>query len=203
VQVYNSERWAREVQKLEKEEPPLQKPDLTLVGRACSGDTDSHVGWALHNVIPAKAAAMVAIAHSVIGDRHLAEDAAQQTFAKAVRQMAQLKNKDKFAAWLAAICRNVALDLARSRGMHQTADDLSMIAAKTHKSDITDIVKEAINELSAPAREVIFLRYYDGMTYEQISAVLGISEQAINGRLRRAKKKMANYLRHSGFGEVK
>jgi DNA-directed RNA polymerase specialized sigma24 family protein len=40
------------------------------------------------------------------------------------------------------------------------------------------------------------------MSYEQISAVLDISEQAINGRLRRAKKKMANYLRHSGLGEV-
>jgi len=197
VQVYNSERWAGDVQKLEKEEPVLQKPDLTLVERACNGDADSFTELC-RRYYPA----MVAIAHSVIGDRHLAEDAAQQTFAKAVRKLPQLKNKDKFAAWLAAICRNVALDLARSRGMHQTADDLSMIAAKTHKSDITDIVKEAINELSAPAREVIFLRYYDGMTYEQISAVLGISEQAINGRLRRAKKKMANYLRHSGFGEV-
>ncbi|HIJ53519.1 MAG TPA: sigma-70 family RNA polymerase sigma factor [Planctomycetes bacterium] len=197
MQVYNSERWAGDVQKLEKEEPVLQKPDLTLVERACNGDADSFTELC-RRYYPA----MVAIAHSVIGDRHLAEDAAQQTFAKAVRKLPQLKNKDKFAAWLAAICRNVALDLARSRGMHQTADDLSMIAAKTHKSDITDIVKEAINELSAPAREVIFLRYYDGMTYEQISAVLGISEQAINGRLRRAKKKMANYLRHSGFGEV-
>jgi DNA-directed RNA polymerase specialized sigma24 family protein len=40
------------------------------------------------------------------------------------------------------------------------------------------------------------------MSYEQISAVLGISEQAINGRLRRAKKKMADYLRRNGFGEV-
>ncbi|MHC4543494.1 MAG: RNA polymerase sigma factor, partial [Planctomycetota bacterium] len=59
-----------------------------------------------------------------------------------------------------------------------------------------------LNKLSAPAREVIFLRFYDGMSYEQISAVLGISEQAINGRLRRAKKKMANYLRRNGFGKV-
>jgi DNA-directed RNA polymerase specialized sigma24 family protein len=46
-------------------------------------------------------------------------------------------------------------------------------------------------------------RFYDGMSYEQISAVLGISEQAINGRLRRAKRKMADYLRRNGFGEVR
>ncbi|MHC4643248.1 MAG: RNA polymerase sigma factor, partial [Planctomycetota bacterium] len=123
-------------------------------------------------------------------------------FAKAVRKMTQLKNKTKFAAWLAAICRNVALNVARNREKLQSTEDLSMAAAESHENDVTDTVKEALKKLSAQAREVIFLRYYDSMTYEQISAVLGISEQAINGRLRRAKKKMANYLRHTGFGEV-
>jgi len=77
-----------------------------------------------------------------------------------------------------------------------------MIAAKSRDDDTTEAVREAISKLSASARELIFLRYYDGMSYEQISAVLGVSEQAINGRLRRAKKKMADYLRRNGFGEV-
>ena len=174
-----------------------QKSDLTLVEAAINGNADSFTELC-RRYYPA----MVAIAHSVIGDRHLAEDAAQQTFAKAIRQMLQLKNKTKFVAWLATICRNVALDLAHSRDRLQSAEDLSMIAAESHENDVTESVKEALNKLSASAKELIFLRYYDGMTYEQISAVLGISEQAINGRLRRAKKKMANYLRHSGFGEV-
>jgi DNA-directed RNA polymerase specialized sigma24 family protein len=49
---------------------------------------------------------------------------------------------------------------------------------------------------------VIYLRFYDGLSYEKISAVLGISEQAINGRLRRAKKKMAEILRREGFKQV-
>ena len=174
-----------------------QEAVLTLVEQACDGDTDSFTELC-RRYYPA----MVAIAHSIIGDRHLAEDAAQQTFAKAVRKMTQLKNKTKFAAWLAVICRNVALDLARRKEKLHTADDLSMIAAKSHKNGHSEAIREALNKLSASAREVIFLRYYDGMTYEQISAVLGISEQAINGRLRRAKKKMENYLRHTGFVKV-
>ncbi len=182
---------------LKKEKLVLQKLDLTLIERACDGDADSFTELC-RRYYPA----MVAIAHSIIGDRHLAEDAAQQAFAKAVRKLPQLKNKSKFAAWLAAICRNAARDMARSTETLHTADDLSMTAAKSHENDITDAVKEAINKLSATAREVIFLRYYDGMTYEQISIVLGISEQAINGRLRRAKKKMANHLRCNGFDKV-
>ncbi|MHC4099173.1 MAG: RNA polymerase sigma factor, partial [Planctomycetota bacterium] len=90
---------------MEKEKPVLQKPDSTLVERACDGDTDSFTELC-RRYYPA----MVAVAHSIIGDRHLAEDAAQQAFAKAVCKLPQLKNKTKFAAWLAVICRNVALD---------------------------------------------------------------------------------------------
>lgn len=189
---------------MKKDKLVQQEPDLALVERACNGDTDSFTELC-RRYYPA----MVAIAHSIIGDRHLAEDAAQQTFAKAVRKMPHLKNKTKFAAWLAVICRNVAKDMARTVGagpracpVTGTAEDLSMIAAEPHENDVTEAVKEALNKLSASAKEIIFLRYYDGMTYEQISAVLRISEQAINGRLRRAKKKMANYLRRSGFEKV-
>jgi len=96
---------------LEKEKPVLQKPDLTLVEASVDGDADSFT-----ELCKRYYPAMVAIAHSIIGDRHLAEDAAQQTFAKAVRKLSQLKNKTKFAAWLAAICRNVAKDIARTVG---------------------------------------------------------------------------------------
>lgn len=197
MQVYKSENWAATLRTLKKDKPVQQKPDLTLIERTCNGDTDSFTELC-RRYYPA----MVAIAHSIIGDRHLAEDAAQQTFAKAVRKMTQLKNKTKFAAWLAAICRNVALNVAHNRERLQSTEELSMVAAKSHENDVTDTVKEALNKLAASAKEVIFLRYYDGMTYEQISAVLGISEQAINGRLRRAKKKLEKYLRHTGFGEV-
>ena len=181
-----------------------QKPDLTLVEAAINGNADSFTELC-RRYYPA----MVAIAHSVLGDRHLAEDAAQQAFAKAARRLPQLKKKGKFAGWLAVICRNAARDMARTVGAGQRAcpvtctdEDLSTIAAKSHQDGPTEAVKEALSKLSASAREVIFLRYYDGMSYEDISAVLGISEQAINGRLRRAKKKMANYLRRNGFGEA-
>ncbi len=174
-----------------------QRSDLALVEAAANGDCDSFTELC-RRYYPA----MVAIAHSVLGDRHLAEDAAQQAFAKAVRNLPRLKKKDKFASWLAAICRNAAINLARDRENLHTAEDLSAIEAKSHRDGSAEAVRQAISKLPAPAREVIYLRFYDGMSYEKISAVLGISEQAINGRLRRAKKKIADYLRRNGFAEV-
>ncbi len=185
---------------LEKEKSVAQKPDTVLVKAAINGNADSFTELC-RRYYPA----MVAIAHSILGDRHLAEDAAQRAFAKAAVKLPQLKNENRFAGWLAVICRNVAKDMARNVGAGLRVcptDDLSMIAANSRDDDTTETIREAISKLSASARELIFLRYYDGMSYEQISAVLGISEQAINGRLRRAKKKMADYLRRNGFGEV-
>ena len=174
-----------------------QKPDTTLVRSAINGDAEGFTELC-QRYYPA----MVAIAHSVLGDRHLAEDAAQQAFAKAAVKLPQLKKESRFAGWLAVICRNVAKDIARrTENLHST-DDLSTAAAKSSNDEIAEGVRQAISKLSASARELIFLRFYDGMSYEQISVVLGISEQAINGRLRRAKKKMADYLRRNGFGEV-
>ena len=199
MQVYYNESGVLRVLGLEdwnKELTP-QEQDLTLVEAAVNGDCRSFTELC-HRYYPA----MVALAHSVLGDRHLAEDAAQQAFAKAIRKLPQLREKGQFAAWLAVICRNTAKDMARDTQKFCTAEDLSAIPAKSGPDEQTEIVKEAICELPALAKEVIFLRYYDGMTYERISAVLGISEQAINGRLRRAKEHIAHYLRRNGFNKV-
>ncbi len=176
----------------------MQKPDTALVNAAIDGDADSFTELC-RRYYPA----MVAIAHSIIGDRHLAEDAAQQAFAKVAVKLPRLKRKSQFAAWLAAICRNAARDMARSRETLASDVDLSALASDSDHDGAVEVVREALSVLSASAREVIFLRFYDGLSYEQISAVLGISEQAINGRLRRAKRKVADYLRREGFSETK
>ena len=176
----------------------MQEPDTTLVEAAIDGDAESFT-----ELCKRYYPAMVAIAHSILGDRHLAEDAAQEAFAKAAFGLPQLRRKGKFAGWLAAICRNAAKDMVRYANDRPVVIDRSAAATRSGQGDTAEVVREAINKLSAPVRELVFLRYYDGLSYEQISAVLGISQQAINGRLRRAKRKIAGYLRRQGFGEVR
>lgn len=176
----------------------MQEPEITLVEAAVEGDADSFTELCRRYY-----STMVAIAHSVLGDRHLAEDAAQEAFAKAAVRLPQLRRKNQFGGWLAAICRNAAKDMARATGNRQTFNELSKEKRPSDRDENVEVVRQAIGKLSASARELVFLRYYDGLTYEQISAVMGISQQAINGRLRRAKRKMADYLRRNGFDEVK
>jgi len=146
-------------------------------------------------------ASMVAIAYSVLGDHQLAEDAAQETFARALGNLGGLKNKTKFAPWLAAICRNVAKDVVTNRLRRINAEDLSEVADGSGSDDSVRVVQQAIEQLPVPAKELVILRYYDGLSYEEISTVLGISRAAINGRLTRAKRKIAKYLQRNGFLE--
>jgi RNA polymerase sigma-70 factor (ECF subfamily) len=176
----------------------VQETETTLVEAAIEGDAESFTELC-RRYYPV----MVAIAHSILGDRHLAEDAAQEAFAKAAVKLPQLKRRSQFAGWLAAICRNSAKDMIRTTEKRYIISEPLTEDRQSDRDENAEVVRQAIGKLSASARELVFLRYYDGLSYEQISAVLELSQQAINGRLRRAKRKMAVYLRRKGFGEVR
>lgn len=180
------------------------KPDSALVEQAARGDGDSFTELC-RRFYPA----LVAIGHAITGDRHLAEDAAQQALAKAAVNLPKLRRPEQFGAWLAAICRNAATDIVRRRasapqplGTDAASEDLVASTPGQNDDALGEAVRQGLTQLPAKAREAVYLKYYDGLTYEQMSAVLGISEQAINGRLRRAKRTLEKYLRRQGFDEA-
>lgn len=142
---------------------------------------------------------MEALAYSMLADRDLAEDAAQEVFAIACHELSRLKRKDKFGAWLAGICRNVARQMLRSKGRSVALNVEQATENQDNEDHRQDAIRRAVWDLPAAERELIVLRYYNGFSQAQISNVLDISPQAVNGRLFRAKRKIAKYLRRSGF----
>ena len=143
---------------------------------------------------------LVAVADSVLMDHHLAEDAAQEALAAGCRQLAKLKKPERFGPWIVAICRNVAKDMLRERQRQRKPVRTCQVRESGHEdSDQNAILAEALQELPQNLREVIFLRFYNEMSYQQMASALGVTEQVIDGRIRRAKKKMAIYLKKSGF----
>ena len=143
---------------------------------------------------------MVALAYSMLADRDLAEDAAQEVFAIACRDIGSLKSKERFAAWLAGICRNVSRQMLRANKGKPVA--LGDNPAAEHRDDMEDrreAIRRALWSLRASERELIVMRYFDGFSQGHISEVLDISPQAVNGRLVRAKRKIAKYLKRNGL----
>jgi len=141
--------------------------------------------------------ALVAIAYSQLADRGLAEDAAQEALLVAYRDIAKLKETGRFLPWLAAICRNVAIDMAkvRARERHAGIEDCSPVADLCHhENDTVAAVREILFRLDPDVRDILVLRYYNGMTYEQIAGLLGVSEEAVNGKLRRARSAIRQQL---------
>jgi RNA polymerase sigma-70 factor (ECF subfamily) len=173
-----------------------EKSEIHLIESAAGGDIDS-----FGELCRRYYAAMAAIAYVVLGDHQLAEDAAQESFARALVRIKSLNDRAKFVPWLAAICRNVAKDMVAAEAKQINTKEISQ-ADKVDNPDENDrLIRRAIETLPDSAKELVVLRYYDGLSYEQISSVLGISKASINGRLTRAKRKMADYLRKNGLPE--
>ncbi len=144
-------------------------------------------------------AAMVGVAYSLLGDRHLAEDAAQEAFASACGDIARLKRPEKFAGWLRQICRNVAIDIVRSRARGAAVvKNLSPPTANDADGRPGEAVRRAVMELPPRGREVVLLHYFSGLSYGQIAETIGGSVHSVRGRLFRARRELAAKLSREG-----
>ena len=175
-----------------------ENADTKLVESTLAGDIES-----FGTLCSRHYNSMAAIAYSALSDHQLAEDAVQETFARALLNLNKLKQKEKFPAWLARICRNIAADMSKVRLREFPSDDFdSRPAVPAEEKNTSEIVTLAISKLSSADRELIVLRFYDNLSYEQMAAVLEKTPAAISGRLVRVKRKLAQILRNDGFPEV-
>ena len=166
------------------------------VEAACGGDAEAMAG-----LYERYYAVMVWVAYSVLLDRGLAEDAAQQAFATACEKMRGLRRLDRFGPWLTRICRNAAIDMARER-RHDAVlrrDAGGRMRPPLGRDGFDSAVKEAVDNLPPMYREIVILHYYNQTSYREIQAVLGVSVDTVKGRLARARKRMHAHLKRNGF----
>lgn len=169
--------------------------DQILVRRALEADPES-----FSELCRRYYDSLVAVAGSILPDHQLAEDAAQEALAAACRDLAKLKQPERFGPWIRVICRNVAKDMLRQlRKQQEPVETNAGNEPDCQEDDRKAILDQALQQLPQHLREVIFLRFYNEMSYGQMAKVLGATEQMIDGRLRRAKKKIAAYLTKKGF----
>jgi RNA polymerase sigma-70 factor (ECF subfamily) len=169
--------------------------DDILVRRALQADPESF-GELCRRYYPS----LVAVADSILLDHHLAEDAAQEALAHACRQLPKLKKREGFGPWVAAICRNVAKDMLRDHLRQRVpAEECDPQTPDCQDDGQSEILTKALQQLPQRLREVIFLRFYNGFSYEKMAQVLHATPQSIDGRLRRAKKRIAAFMKAKGF----
>jgi RNA polymerase sigma-70 factor (ECF subfamily) len=133
----------------------------------------------------------------MLGDRQEAEDAAQEVFFKAYRNLAGYRHDrdDLFVAWLYKIAANHCSTLLKRKKrwyllLPLFRNDGNEKSAEQTFSDQADIHLQWLEGLSAAEKEIIALRVIEDRPFEEISRILGISSATVRKRFERLKVKL-------------
>ena len=127
----------------------------------------------------------------VVRDREMANDMFQETFFKVVSRLQQGKYiaNGKFSAWLMRIAHNVIMDWYRQQRAQNIVDapkenDLSNVGSTLLESSregelvnnqVMEDVRRMMSHLPASQREVVFMRFYQQMSFKEIAEATGVS----------------------------
>lgn len=137
-----------------------------------------------------------------VRDREMANDMFQETFFKVVSRLQQGKYiaNGKFSAWLMRIAHNVIMDWYRQQRAQNIVDaskenDLSNVGSTLLESSregelvnnqVMEDVRRMMSHLPASQREVVFMRFYQQMSFKEIAEATGVSINTALGRMRYA-----------------
>ncbi len=136
-------------------------------------------------------------------DRAMAQDVMQETFVRVYENRERLLKAGSFKSWLFTIARNQCLNTLRRSKRHtnfdETVSDVDAYDGDTPfaqllKAEQIEIVNRFLNELSPEYREVLVLREYQNLSYEEIAAVTRNSVSSVKSRLFKARRKLGQFL---------
>jgi len=151
--------------------------------------------------------AVYRVALSVTRDHALAEDVAQDALLKAWQALPSFRGDSPLKNWLLRITHNTAISaLRRRRDVHVDPHELPESAPSPHRPAVEsvetrvetrvsiDAFGEALGQLDELSRSIVVLREVEGLSYEEISHVLGVPLPTVKTRLLRARRLLATAL---------
>ena len=134
-------------------------------------------------------------AFTILHDKHLAEEIAQETMVAVWNGADRFAGRSKASTWIFGIARNQAFTLLRKEKRAEITVAPELVQADPSKHILQhERVMSALDELSADHREVVYLTFYEGLSYGEISGILGIPSGTVKSRMFHAKRKLAEVL---------
>lgn len=142
------------------------------------------------------------LCYRMLGDTQLAEDAAQETFWRAYRNLNRYDEKRPFPTWLLSIAAHYCIDQQRRKRLPSVdLDEIIEFSAEDPApnpessvitNEFSEEVQRQLSSLSEGDRAVLILRYFHEMSEDEICETLNISKSAVKSRLHRARQHMAD-----------
>ncbi len=187
-----------------------QELDINLVKRARNGDQD-----AFRQLVERYQRKLYSVAYSMVRNPEDAMDLTQDALVKAYRNLANFQGSSSFYTWIYRITVNICIDHLRKSGRFQSVDyddtirreeggassgfiSPSMLGQNPGKSlarkELIAQMQTALDTLSPNHRTAIVLREVEGLSYEEMAEVMGVSKGTVMSRLHHARKNMQTAL---------
>jgi RNA polymerase sigma-70 factor (ECF subfamily) len=148
------------------------------------------------------------------GNYDLAQELTQETFLRCYQFLKSYDTKRKFSTWLYAVAKNLCIDeLKKQKAGREVPLDDAMPAVDRQGAESGEVkdqqfqcirkeedfrLLEALQELPSPARTVLLLHYFQGLSYQEIGEALSLPVSTVKIRIFRAKKALLERWRELG-----
>lgn len=145
---------------------------------------------------------LIGYAASILNDNDLARDVVQDTFIRLCQQDVS-KVEDNLKSWLFTVCRNRALDLLRKNKRTQPMEEIQWRKVAGHglqpdeeaeREERLERVMKLLDRLSDKQREVILLKFQQGLSYQEIQKITGFSSGNIGFLIHTGLKRVRELL---------
>lgn len=157
---------------------------------------------------------VMSVASRQLANRQDAEDVSQDVLIKALSSIHRFKGDSAITTWLYRITMNVVVSHRRRErlrlffrvgegdGERDVPSGEARPDAIAEEADVTSFLHNVLATLPPKQRETFCLRYFDELSYEEISQMLGTTVGGLKANYHLAVKKIAEHLRGSEFGQV-
>ncbi|HEX7260478.1 MAG TPA: sigma-70 family RNA polymerase sigma factor [Luteolibacter sp.] len=145
---------------------------------------------------------LIGYACTILNDLDLARDVVQDTFIRLCRQDPD-KVRESLKSWLFTVCRNRALDILRKENRSQSLEDAqwqTVTSQEPQPDELTDQQERLaqltgyLSRLSANQREVIALKFQQGLSYQEIQGITGLTTGNIGFLIHTGLKRLREIL---------
>jgi RNA polymerase sigma-70 factor (ECF subfamily) len=179
-------------------------PDAELLPHIARGDQS-----AIREMVTRKLSRLIALGVRMLNDRSEAEDVAQETFLRVWKQAEHWQSDGaKFDTWLHKVAINLCYDRLRVRKDYSDENASEMIdpalipEQRLDKSQQGDVISMALAALPNRQREALVLQYYQELSNIEAADLMGVSVDALESLLSRARRNMRALLVEKGVYKV-